>query len=189
MSNRLLFVDTETGGLDPNKHSLLSIGFVVWDAIDGELFSDEYYVYSENYCVTKTAARLNHYDANHQQVSSHKPEYVVENLIGLRCRYFSEYSAIPLAGHNIAFDIQFIKKIFSACGRSYEKLFSHRLVDTYSIIKYLADCQLLPDSITSSAKAFKYFDICVSGRHTALGDARATMQLYSKLISILKEGV
>ena len=87
--------DTETGGLDPNKHSLLSIGFVVWDAIDGELFSDEYYVYSENYCVTKTAARLNHYDANHQQVSSHKPEYVVENLIGLRSSAERPADAVP----------------------------------------------------------------------------------------------
>ena len=68
-----------------------------------------------------------------------------------------------------------------------EKLFSHRSVDTYSIIKYLSDCEILPDEINSSAKAFKYFSITVNGRHTALGDARATMQLYSKMILKLKE--
>ncbi len=31
MTQALLFLDTETGGLDPRKHSLLSIGLVVGD--------------------------------------------------------------------------------------------------------------------------------------------------------------
>lgn len=189
MSNRLLFIDTETGGLDPQKHSLLSIGVVVWDAFEGELFSDEFYVNSEKYNVTKTAARLNHFDESVQHYSSLDPECIVEKLISIKEEYFKEYPSVPLAGHNIAFDIQFMKTMFSSCGRSFEKLFSHRSVDTYSIIKYLSDCNLLPEEINSSAKAFNYFSITVCGRHTALGDARATMQLYAKLISILKEKI
>ena len=40
---RLLFIDTETGGLDPEKHSLLSVGFVVWDSVLDECYSAEYY--------------------------------------------------------------------------------------------------------------------------------------------------
>ncbi len=187
MSNRLLFIDTETGGLDPQKHSLLSIGVVVWDALEGELFADEYFVRSEKYIVTKTAARLNHFDEGSQQKSALEPDCVVEKLIEIKGEYFGEYPSIPLAGHNVSFDIQFIKMMFSSCGRSFEKLFSHRSVDTYSIIKFLSDCEFLPDEINSSAKAFKYFSITVNGRHTALGDARATMQLYSKMILKLKE--
>ena len=31
MPDRLLFIDTETGGLDPQKHSLLSLALVVWE--------------------------------------------------------------------------------------------------------------------------------------------------------------
>ncbi len=187
MSNRLLFIDTETGGLDPNKHSLLSIGVVVWDALEGELFSDEYYIRSEKYSVTKKAAQLNHFDEVSQHDSALDPECIVDKLIAIKEQFFGEYPSIPLAGHNVAFDIQFIKSMFSSCGRSFEKLFSHRSVDTYSIIKYLSDCGFLPDEINSSAKAFKYFNIHVKGRHTALGDARATMQLYANLISKLKE--
>lgn len=187
MSKRLLFIDTETGGLDPKKHSLLSIGVVVWDAFEGELFADEYYIRSEKYNVTKTAARLNHFDESSQQESAFDPGCIVEKLIVIKEQYFREYPSIPLAGHNVAFDIQFLKMMFSSCGRSFEKLFSHRSVDTYSIIKFLSDCEFLPDEINSSAKAFKYFSIPVNGRHTALGDARATMKLYSKLISKNKE--
>ena len=186
MCNRLMFVDTETGGLDPQKHSLLSLGIVIWDSAIGELYSTEYYINSDNYNVTKTAARINHFNEKDQLEKSLNPIDVVEKIISLKETYFSDYSSIPLAGHNISFDVQFIKKMFISCGRSYEKVFSHRLVDTYSIIKYLTDCHLIPSGINSSASAFKYFNISVNGRHTALGDAKATMQLYSKLISVLK---
>lgn len=51
MNNRLLFIDTETGGLDPHKHSLLTIGVVVWDEKLGELYSDEYAVFSDTYTI------------------------------------------------------------------------------------------------------------------------------------------
>jgi DNA polymerase III epsilon subunit-like protein len=39
--------------------------------------------------------------------------------------------------------------------------------------------------LTASQDAFDYFGITVAGRHTALGDAFATAQLFSKLINIL----
>lgn len=187
MSNRLLFVDTETGGLDPQKHSLLSVGLVVWDESAGEIFSDEIYVGSENYNVTKSAVRINHFDESAHRAIAIPPHIVVEHFFEVKEKYFKEYTSIPLAGHNTVFDVQFIKQLFLTCGRSYEKLFSHRILDTYSIIKCLSDCQIIPHSVNSSASAFKYFGISVIGRHTALGDARATMQLYSKIIELLKK--
>lgn len=188
MNNRLLFLDTETGGLDPQKHSLLSIGIVVWEEDVGALFSDEYYIHSDPYIVTKSAARINHFDESSHQVRAIKPNVVIEKILEIKKQYFNNYTAIPLAGHNIVFDVQFVKQLFLSCGRSYEKTFSHRLVDTYSIIKYLADCKRIPVSVDSSASAFKYFNIPVAGRHTALGDAKATMELYIKLVSLVKNG-
>ena len=56
---RLLFIDTETGGLDPEKHSLLSVGFVVWDSALGESYSAEYRLKNENFQITKTAQKIN----------------------------------------------------------------------------------------------------------------------------------
>lgn len=186
MGSRLMFIDTETGGLDPRKHSLLSVGVVVWDDSFGELFAEEYYIRYENYCVTKTAARINHFDETKQKEISMDPNHVVEKLIDIKKRFFEQYESIPLAGHNISFDVQFLRQLFDMCGRSYEKLFSHRLVDTYSIIKFLTDCRLVPKTVNSSASAFKYFGITVNGRHTSLGDAKATMQLYAKLLAVLR---
>lgn len=186
MNNRLLFVDTETGGLDPQKHSLLTIGVVVWDKNQGELFSDEYAVNSDEFVITKSALRINHFNEEKHRESAISPKEIVYKFHEIKTNYFQDVNMISLAGHNTAFDIQFLKHLFASCGRSFEKLFSHRVVDTYSIIKYLADCGCIPDYICSSAKAFEYFGITVDGRHTAIGDARATMQLYSKAIHFLK---
>ena len=47
--NRILFIDTETGGINPNKHSLLSIGLVVWDQDNGIIYENEFYIKSEKY--------------------------------------------------------------------------------------------------------------------------------------------
>ena len=68
--------------------------------------------------------------------------------------------------------------------RSFGKVFSHRILDTYSILRYLYDSGRIDDKIESSAKAFSFFGINVEGRHTALGDAKATMQLYEKMLKM-----
>lgn len=184
MSNRLLFIDTETGGIDPNKHSLLSIGVVVWDAADGECYSDEFLLRSEHYSVTETAKKMNGFDMQEHNKKALSAKTIIEKLNDIKMGYFNDYLSIPLAGHNTQFDIQFIKRMYRDSRRSYEKTFSHRVVDTYSVLKYLADCNMLDSNISSSAKAFQFFNIHVDGRHTALGDARATMQLYEKLVQL-----
>jgi DNA polymerase III epsilon subunit-like protein len=38
--------------------------------------------------------------------------------------------------------------------------------------------------IVGSSEAFKHFDIEVRGRHTALGDAMATAELFTRMLGI-----
>lgn len=181
---RLLFIDTETGGLDPEKHSLLSVGLVVWDSVLGECYSVEYHLKNENYRITKAAQRINKLtdsDFNDAII----PQTLIEKIKGIKEEYFADYAAIPLAGHNTQFDVQFIKKMFKDNRRSFDNVFLHRIVDTYSILKFLQDGGLIADAINSSAQAFKFFGISVDGRHTALGDAKATMRLYEKMLQLL----
>ena len=181
---RLLFIDTETGGLDPEKHSLLSVGFVVWDSVLDECYSAEYYLKNENYRITKTAQRINKLtDSDFND--SIAPQTLIKKFEEIKEVYFTDYVAIPLAGHNTQFDVQFIKKMFKDNHRSFDNSFLHRIVDTYSILKFLQDAGIIIDTISSSAQAFKYFGITVEGRHTALGDAKATMRLYEKMLQLL----
>ena len=183
---QLLFIDTETGGLDPEKHSLLTVGFVVWDSILGECYSAEYRLKSENYCITKTAQKINKL-TDSDFADAIIPKDLIKKFEEIKEIYFAKYTAIPLAGHNIQFDVQFIKKMFKDNHRSFDNIFLHRMIDTYSILKFLQDAGIITDKIDSSAQAFKFFEINVEGRHTALGDAKATMQLYEKMIQLLHE--
>ncbi len=185
---RLLFIDTETGGLDPEKHSLLSVGFVVWDSILGECYSAEYRLKNENYYITKTAQKINKI-TDFDFVDAIIPPNLIKKFEEIKEIYFADYTAIPLAGHNTQFDVQFIKKMFKDNHRSFDKIFHHRIVDTYSILKFLQDAGVVSDKIDSSAQAFKFFEIIVDGRHTALGDAKATMQLYEKMIQLLHKKI
>ena len=184
--DRLLFIDTETGGLDPEKHSLLSVGFVVWDSVLDECYSAEYHLKNENYRITKTAQRINKLtDSDFND--SIAPQTLIKKFEEIKEIYFDDYAAIPLAGHNTQFDVQFIKKMFKDNRRSFDNIFLHRIVDTYSILKFLQDAGIIKDTINSSAQAFKYFGITVDGRHTALGDAKATMSLYKEMLQLLHE--
>lgn len=88
---------------------------------------------------------------------------------------------IPLAGHNTQFDVGFLKEN----KRSYNELFSHRIIDTYTLLRSLYYTGKISEDISSSAQAFKFFGIQVDGRHTAKGDVIATVELYNKLLELL----
>ena len=183
---RLLFIDTETGGLDPAKNSLLSVGFVVWDSVLGDYYSAEYRLKNENCRITKTAQKINKLtDSDFDDAIA--PLTLIKKFEEIKEDYFDDYKAIPLAGHNTQFDVQFLKKMFKDNHRSFDSIFSHRIVDTYSILKFLQDGCIIKDTINSSAQAFKFFGIVVDGRHTALGDAQATMRLYEKMLQLLRK--
>ena len=89
---------------------------------------------------------------------------------------------VPLYQRVKQFDFSFLKKMYSNAGLKYEEIFAHRMVDMFSILQYLIHLKLIPESISNSTKAFEYFDITVNGRHTAMGDAVATAELYTKLL-------
>lgn len=183
---RFAFVDTETGGIIPGKHSLLSIGVVIWDLEDGIIDKREFYVKSKRYIVTKEAQRINKFDRKSHNEVAEEPKIVIEKLLSFLYNYFPDDTFIPLAGHNVQFDINFLKDFFKKNNRSYNQYFSHRSIDTYSVYKTLVLSQILSDNINSSHDAFSYFNIKVDNRHNALSDCIATVELYEKMIDLIK---
>ena len=180
---RLLFLDTETGGLDPTKYSLLTIGFVVWEKERGALYSREICQKLEKYKVCDEALAINNFNISNFQTSDIlTPKEIIDEFDVIGEKYF-DGEKIRVAGHNIAFDIEFLRRLFKTEDKDLEKVISYKTVDTYSILQYLIHKGKLSFGITSSTKAFDYFGIAVKGRHTALGDAMATMELYNKLLT------
>lgn len=185
IGERLLFIDTETGGIDPNKHSLLSIGLVVWESSKKIIDSTEILIKHNEYVVTSTARCINKFDELAHERCAVEPKESISMMLNFCSSYFDKDLLIPLAGHNTQFDVSFLKVFLKTKNRSYNELFSHRIIDTYTLIRSLYYAGKIEKDISSSAQAFSYFGIAVEGRHTAQGDALATAELYNKLLELL----
>ncbi|WP_425060342.1 3'-5' exonuclease DinG [Sporomusa carbonis] len=185
IGEKLLFIDTETGGIDCNKHSLLSVGLVVWGNDREIIDSTEVFIRHRNYIVTSTAQNINKFNMQeHEQLAVH-PKKAIELILNFCKQHFSENLLIPLAGHNTQFDVNFLKVFLKKNGRSFDQIFSHRIIDTYTLLRSLYYSGKITNDISSSTQAFRYFDIKVNGRHSAKGDAIATAQLFSRLLELL----
>jgi DNA polymerase-3 subunit epsilon len=185
MSDKILFIDTETGGLDPSRHSLLSLALVVWADME-ILDSQEILINDGVLSVTKEALAVNKIDLEkHKMEAISRPE-AMDQLMRFLGNHFPGKGKITLAGHNVHFDVAFFKVFFSANNKDFSAYFSHRVIDTSSILHYLYLSGKIKQRAISSDAAFALFDIQVEGRHTAMGDAMATAKLFTRLLSLLK---
>jgi DNA polymerase III epsilon subunit-like protein len=188
---RLLVVDTETGGVDPQIHSIFSLAAIVWE--DGKLGAEfEVLIVEPLLAVTGRALEINGIDIVDHCKRGVGPADAVARLQSFLRDHFPEElgsrNKISLAGHNVNFDVGFMKRLFRLAGLSYEDMFSHRVMDTAGLLRFLTLAKKLPLSGAGADEAFQYFGIEVpkGKRHTALGDARATALLLNKLIDIVK---
>lgn len=183
-----LFLDTETGGLDPNRHSLLTLGLVVGDE-DGLRQSLELALRHEPYCVSGPAMAVNRIDLAKHHATALEPAEALSVLDVFLMQHFPcAHEPITLVGHNVAFDRAFLQTWMEAQGRAFEPRFSHRVIDTHSLAAALRDAGKLPLAKLSSDALFAHFGIEVApkARHTALGDALATFELYGKLTELFR---
>jgi DNA polymerase III epsilon subunit-like protein len=188
MTQPFLFLDTETGGLDPHSHSLLSLGLVVGDAA-GVQDSLEILVKHEPYVVSAGGMKVNRIDLVRHSETALEPALALKVLeVFLGHHFPHRCQPIILAGHNVGFDQAFLKTFLASQGQPLEPRFSHRVVDTHSIAAALRDAGQLPGTELSSSALFAHFAIepPAEQRHTALGDALATFALYWKLVELMK---
>lgn len=185
--DNFLFIDTETGGTDFNKHSLLSIGLVAWNTEIGIYDELEIFIKHKDYVVTKLATKINKFDPIKQNKIGINEKNAIKRIMEFVSSNFESSVYINFIGHNVFFDISFIKKMFLLQKVSFNKTFSHRAIDTNSVIKTLILADRLPRDINNLSSAFKYFQINIRKRHSALSDAIATVELYEKLIDVLKK--
>ncbi len=190
MNRKLLIIDTETGGLDPSKYSILSLGAVVWE--DGELLGEFSVAIAEPEIITEPEAMaINKIDiVSHRETAVAPADAVKSLLTFLSSKFPNKHpnDRITLCGHNIIFDVSFMKRLFRMSGSSFEDYFSHRVVDTASIVRFLILAGLIPIDRAKSTLAFDFFGVTISPaeRHTAIGDARATARLMSAMLAFVR---
>lgn len=174
--------DLESGGPEL-KYSLLSAYFIILDenleTIYGELDLKSK-PNDGNYLVRGEALEVNGID-----LVQHDKEAITESKAATLLYEFLEEHAtngsvkLMPVGHGIAHDIEFIKEHLT---KNWNKFVSYRYLDTGCIVQFLKLTGKVPRDLGGSLQELgEYFDVPMSGLHTAKGDTLATIEVLKKL--------
>lgn len=174
---KILFMDTETGGLDAEKHSLLTIALAVYN--DGKIISEQdWIVKHKDYVVTPKALEINGINLVEHDKIAIESNIVAQQIMIYIHRYFGREDKPVIAGHNVEFDNGFLTKLFKDGNESWSKYVSHRKLDTCSLVNYLIITGKIDLKSASLEESIKYFKIETEARHTAKDDNIATIKLF-----------
>lgn len=184
MDNKLLFIDVETGGLDPEVSSLLTVSFSVYK--NGKVLgSRDFLIKHDVYNVTVQALEVNHINLIELDKIATHAKTVVKEIISF-IRNNSKLGELPVvAGHGVDFDIRFLDKLFRDNGEKLSDYISHRKLDTCGIINFLKYTGKIDIKSASLESAIEYFNIDTNGRHVSRDDVDATIKVYEKLNELI----
>lgn len=189
MSNKRYFlVDCETGGLDENETSLLTLFAKVLDSnletigeIDLKIKPDD-----GRYHIDIAAMNVNKID-----LIEHSKVAIPYSLAAKQLREFlTKHSSmganklIP-AGHNINLDVRFICKLIS----DWKQYTMHRWLDTSSIGHFLQQVGILPETLDGGLVSLAtHYGVDCTGLHDAKIDVNITHKLIKAMSKQIKDG-
>jgi DNA polymerase III epsilon subunit-like protein len=173
----VVFIDVETGGLDPSRHALLSIGLVHWnDGIIKEKL--EIFILPGEKEISSSALTIN--GINLQEHS--KKALPINQAIEVFRNFISRISIKSIiGGHNTLFDAQFL----TYQGINLRDYFLYGYIDTKAIARFLIHAHVIESDSTSLKNLCDLYSIEIDV-HNALGDALASALLYNKFIELMR---
>jgi len=169
-----VFVDTETSGLDPRHHSILSVCLG-----NKDIGYKTFHIRPDpDMIIDPKAMEVNNIDLD--------GVWEDQSIAFLEClqEMVAEHGQLEPVGHNYMFDIGFIQQVLGR--RGYDKFFSRRYLDTMIIAKFLSEVGMVKSESYSLAHLCESFEIENEGAHTAEGDVKATEKLYEALIGLFQ---
>ena len=182
-----LVVDTETGGLSAKNHSILSIAGVIWDPKKKIEPIFDFYVCEDKISYVDKALEVNKIDLKDVEKGLKPADAVIEIKKALNKHFGPDRKPILLVGHNINFDISFIKRLYRLGGHNYYTDFRDRAIDTATILEFFMISGKIKGNRASADVLFEATNTKIEkkDRHTAKGDAIATAIAIDKLLSTI----
>lgn len=170
----VIALDVETGGLNPLRHSLLEVALVARDHELKILIAEPYPVAEQE------ALLVNGLSLELCEREGLSPPAAVDEIE----EFLAVHKCPVLVGHNIAFDLAFLRRLYHMAQRPVPKCFA-RTLDTHTLLWVLAWLGAIKPEACTSSGAFEAFDVEMTGpRHTALVDARATLDLFERMLRL-----
>ena len=179
----LLIIDVETSGVNPFRHQILSVAIApLYGAAEPKVV----YIKHDHIEWTQFAKEIFSKYASDWEALGTTPQLACVAIEQYVREVSPESSAIPV-GHNIGFDLAFLRQLAFLGGRDQLAGLSHRAIDSHTLLYVLYAAGQIPSSALTSDGAFHHFGISIPeiDRHTALGDVIATRELVRKLIEYL----
>jgi len=190
--NKIIFIDTETGGVNPEKAALIQLsGIIRIDKKDVEKFN--FYIKPfENSEVTEKALEVQGRTLEELKTDKYVEEKkVYKQFINLLDKYIDKYDRTDkfiVAGYNVRFDVDILKAFFQRHGNNF--LFSYldsSMLDPLYSIRLLQIAEILPVLENNKLETWcKHFGIELKA-HDSLEDIEATKKLIGKLISLIRK--
>lgn len=181
-----IVVDVETGGLDPQRHSLLQVAMLAY--VNGEIIDRKsFYIKEEEYLVTPKAMEINGLNLSEVYAQGVEPRVAVQLIQSFVQKNFGDIDPPIMMGHNVNFDRSYIKHLFARFGLNLDKTINFRVFDTTTLILAAkAAGKLNPDAPQWLEGIANYFGHYPEKAHDALSDAETTVVVYETLIDVLK---
>lgn len=190
--NKIIFIDTETGGVNPEKAALIQLsGIIRIDKKDVEKFN--FYIKpSENSEVNEKALEVQGRTLDELKTEKYIEEKkIYKQFINLLDKYIDKYDKTDkfiVAGYNVRFDVDILKAFFQRHGNNF--LFSYldsSMLDPLYSIRLLQIAEVLPVLENNKLETWcKYFGIEFEA-HDSLEDIEATKKLIGKLILLIRK--
>lgn len=190
--NKIIFIDTETGGVNPEKAALIQLsGIIRIDKKDVEKFN--FYIKPfENSEVNEKALEVQGRTLEELKTDKYVEEKeVYKQFIKLLDKYIDKYDRTDkfiVAGYNVRFDVDILKAFFQRHGNNF--LFSYldsSMLDPLYSIRLLQIAEVLPVLENNKLETWcKHFGIELRA-HDSLKDIEATKKLIGKLISLIRK--
>lgn len=168
------FIDIETTGLNLLKHEIIEVGCVLTTPELKVIEEFELKIKPERIeDADPVALKVNHYNS-----ALWEPAYSLKKAIKVISEKVKD---CIMVGHNVAFDAGFLEYAFNKT--EIPNTMHYHKIDTISVA--WAKLHREPDLEHFSLRELCVrFDIKNAHAHTALSDARATFELYKKLMEL-----
>ena len=181
---KVLYLDTETTGLDPKKNDIIQVAGIV--EIDGqEVEAFKFNCQPFDYGAVKQSALDVHGFTIEQIRNFPDPRCVYDELKFILVKYIDKYNRddkFTLAGQNVRFDADFLNEFFIKNSDTYYgSWFNWRHVDLLAFVRILNFASIIKTENDKLETLAKMFDVELKA-HDALEDIRATRTILKKLI-------